>query len=331
MFGFDSIQAIATLIFVALLGAIFFSVFVDFVITFPMRDFKKKLKATWSEKKTLPDIGTLPEDVQELALGFVDAIEDTKNTMKVMGEMHKLDDVKYEFISIASHQLRTPMGEISWAVDALGEMDTVTKDSDVTELVGKIKSSITRVIEVTNEFLTIAELSMNQTMGEVVSVDVFGLIDSITGHLKLLASQKKMTISIQKDPQLISTVAGDPRLLSFVFETLITNAISYGNADTSINIHLSNGPATVVVSVENTGITVKAEEMQTMFEKFFRGQEARSISPNGSGLALYLSRRILSRYAGKISCENANEHQVIFTVTLPFETSSELKEFVVHY
>ncbi len=321
-------QNIAMVLVVASAGAVFSSLILEYTITIPIRAFIAKLQSAWSEKKELPAPVLFESELQEVLGSFKAVLGDSQKKVAALGETQQLDDAKYEFVAIANHQLRTPLTEVRWAMQALGE-SLVSKDPTSKDLIEKAKNGTERITGIIDQLLAVTELSSTGALARVM-VNVGDMIDVAATRLDEALAQHQMNIKIEKDQSVIPTVTADPRLLGFVFDTLLSNAVDYGTEHTPVFVRLRNNADMVAIDVENTGSTLSSEEASLLFEKFFRGEHAKRTRPNGSGLALYLCKRILERMGGTISVRR-EENRMVFSVTLPLATEEKLRQFVRTY
>ncbi len=329
-FGAGSIETYALAGIVAVAGAVALSLTLDLSFKFPLAEYAADIKKKWKDDKSLPESGTAPSEFVPLVLAFQEIWGDVQKKMSVLDEMKDLESAKYEFISIANHQLRTPLTEVIWAVQALKESPQVTSSPEASAILSKITNGIDRISEITKQFLAAAELSSDLLVEDNATSDTESVLVATIQMLKSVTEERSMPVQVEKDAGFITTVKGNPRLLGFIFETLITNAVAYGISGTPIRVRLSNGTGTVDVRVSNEGETLSAEEVPRLFDRFFRGEQARKIRPDGSGLALYLCRRIIERYGGSIRAE-VDGRTVSFFASLPWDARVDMGKFVDGY
>jgi len=325
-------QALALFTLATIAGAISVSLVIEFTITEPLRGFTREVRLHWHDKKALPDPAQLPQELRGMVANFNDVLADSARKLAALGDLQRFDEEKYEFISIANHQLRTPLTEIRWGADELARTLEKNGGAHERELMDAIRDAVGRIVEVTDQFLAVAEFSTT-TADRRATVDVGTLVHTKIEKLAGAAKKKQMAVSVSTSKSFIPTVTGDPLLLGFAFETLLANAISYGNAGTPIHVRLGpvNEGAMNLVSVEDTGIPLSSADQSFLFEKFHRGDAARRARPNGSGLALYLTKRIVERHGGTIGVQTTAAGTTVFSIALPISSEGNMQQFVGAY
>jgi PAS domain S-box-containing protein len=237
-------------------------------------------------------------------------------TMRDITKEFKIDLAKTEFISLASHQLQTPMTSVRWFLEALMEDKGLNRQQK--DYVKEALTSSKRMIKIVGDFLNVSRLE-----GGVISVtpekdDFNKSIKEIIKKSEHSAKRKKQKISFKTSH---SEIMGnfDSNLLSQILVNLISNAIRYSEPNTTINISAKKKNKNIKISISDSGIGIAKEDQKRLFTKFFRTKKSAKIFTDGSGLGLYIVKKILDICGGKIKCSSAKEKGSIFTVTLPLE------------
>ena len=113
-----------------------------------------------------------------------------------------------------------------------------------------------------------------------------------------------------------------------IFQNLLSNAIQYNHEGGSVFITISRQGKFVIIKIKDTGIGIPPNERHSLFERFIRGEKAKKVYTQGSGLGLFLTRAMVVRHGGEISFSSANKRGTIFTVKLPIKHSGELETFI---
>lgn len=230
------------------------------------------------------------------------------------------DKVKNEFLSFATHQMRSPLTSIKWGLETLLDESTSGPLTDAQKvLVNKVKDISVNMASTVNDLLDISKLDQG---GLVLQKEVFSLADlvkSLTDEMKPVAEGKKLAIAYVSDKPSKYIVAGDQTKLRQVITNLIDNAIKYTDAG-SIEVHIGEGePGKVRVYVKDSGRGLAADEIEKLFAKFVRAKSG-AANKGGSGLGLYLAKKIIEMHGGVLSVESPGEGKgATFSFTLPFE------------
>lgn len=329
-FGSGSWQTFSLVTLVAAAGAVVASLIVEFTVADPARRFAELITKMWNDSRRLPDSRDLPEELRWINKSYREVLMGKEKQLASLHELQRFDEEKREFIAIANHQLRTPLGEIRWGMNSLSDMLANNKRKEVRDMIHDLNDAVNRIVTITDQFLVAAELTAGEARRHI-AVDVVTLVRAAIEKLAHQTKERNIAVEVTHTQGVVSTVTGDPLLLGFVFETLITNAVSYGAINAPVNIRMKNAEGTIVIEVENTGAEISPEELPLLFEKFFRGEAARRKRPNGSGLALHVSKRIVNQMNGTIAAKSVDDNRIIFTVSLPLSASSKAQRFATTY
>ena len=250
----------------------------------------------------------------------------TKELRVANKKLKKLDAAKSEFISIASHQLRTPLTSIKGFTSLLREGaygKISTKQLDVLE---KVFISNERLIMLVEDLLNISRIEKGKMQYDLENVDLRELIENSLKILQIQAKNKKLKLKYIDDfkhieePQRAPIVYADYKKLSEVIGNLIDNAIKYTQEGTvtikleAINSHLA------LISVKDSGIGINPAEIPKLFEKFSRASNATRYHANGTGLGLFVAKQITQAHGGRIWAQSEGEDKgSTFFLELPLK------------
>jgi len=217
--------------------------------------------------------------------------------------LRELDKAKSEFLSIASHQLRTPIsaikGYLSMIID--GDFGPIPKSIDT--VVKNLFESASRLARLINIFLNVSRIESGRLKLEKKPLQISGLIDSVIVELINQAKQKNVQLEYKKDKKVPPLILADSDKLREVILNLIDNAIKYtpqGHIDVKVKIEDKN----LKFIVEDTGIGIDKEEVKTLFRKFVRGSGVAQIHTGGSGLGLFIAQKIIKEHGGEVWAES---------------------------
>ncbi len=228
-----------------------------------------------------------------------------------------LDEARANFISTASHQLRTPLTTMRWFIEMLQSGDAGTLNTSQQQYVSQIETSLAQMTNLVNFLLRTARVETNRVSINPVPLDIKTVIEHAVTELLPRLNNKKQTVHIAGDT--IPMITLDPDYAREVFLNLLMNAQLYGAPGDTINVALERSDDTAVVHVTDHGIGIAQEERKRVFEKFFRSEKAIIASPDGSGLGLSFAKTLASDWGGKIWFESEEGKGTTFSVSIPLE------------
>jgi signal transduction histidine kinase len=262
------------------------------------------------------DVHTLGMVSNELAIAMqnalsVEEVRDLNSTLKQRVEnatrdlrdsnrqLQELDKTKDEFISMASHQLRTPLTSIKGYLDMVldGDMGDIN-DTQRTALTEAYMSS-ERMVSLINDFLNVSRLQTGKFIIDKHAIDLASLLKEQTQMLSVMASQHNISMSVAVAPD-VPTVLADGGKIQQVMLNMMDNALYYSKPDTTIHITLKKEGDRVEFTVKDTGIGVPESEKAGLFGKFFRASNARKRRPDGTGVGLFLAKKVIAEHGGEM-------------------------------
>lgn len=222
-----------------------------------------------------------------------------------------------EFVADASHELRTPLSVIQSSVDAI-EMTIELDDEDdfVRKLLWNIKDEVKRMTHLVSDLLTLARSDSGKLEIKKESFDFLPLAQKTIDALQTLAMQKQIQLQLDAPETLIGQ--GDSERLRQLLYILIDNAIKYTQDYGEVFVLLAKQQDDLVMKVIDTGIGVKQEEQQLIFERFYRADKARSRQMGSFGLGLSIAKWIVDMHNGSIQVESQFGEGSTFVVSIPF-------------
>jgi len=233
-----------------------------------------------------------------------------------MSKIRAVERMKTEFISLASHQLRTPLSAVKWFTEMLLHGDAGKLSKTQSEYVEKIDQSNQREIQLVNALLNVSRIESGRIIVDPKPTDLNDLISTVVVDIKILMDKhnKKLNWSVDED---IPKIVLDGDLIKHVYANLLQNASRYSNDGGLVTLKVYKNGDYVVSEVQDSGIGIPFSEQNRVFEKFFRASNALKKETEGSGLGLYLSKTIVESSGGKIGFVSEEGKGTKFWFTLP--------------
>lgn len=220
---------------------------------------------------------------------------------------------KNDLITYLAHDLKTPLTSVIGYLSILDEASDMPQKQKE-KYVGIALDKAVRLEKLINEFFEITRYNLQQMELEEESIDLYYMLLQMTDEFYPLLQPRGNSISLCADEDL--TVYGDSMKLARVFNNILKNAIAYSYPDTAIEIRTEKLPDEIRIYFQNKGRTIPAKKLDTIFEKFFRLDEARGTNTGGAGLGLAIAKEIVHLHGGRIWAKSEKE-LTTFCVALP--------------
>jgi len=237
----------------------------------------------------------------------------------------EIDRAKNEFVSLASHQLRTPLSIVNWYAEMLAEGDVGPLKPKQEEYIQEIHRTNHRMIDLVNALLNVSRIDMGTLPFETKELDLVKLAEDILAIFSRQIKQKRLLVE-KKYPGKVLRLTADPNLLMIIMQNLISNAVKYDREGGRILIELERSDGRVLIKVADNGIGIPEEQQSKIFTKLFRADNARRVDPDGSGLGLYLTKAAVEKSGGRIWFESIFDKGTNFFVDLPLVFNEKVGE-----
>ena len=227
----------------------------------------------------------------------------TKELRASNAVLRQLDKVKDEFVGMASHQLRTPLTSVKGYLSMVLEGDAGKISSNQREFLTEAYESSERMVGLINDFLNVSRLQTGKFVIEKTQVDLSKVVSQEIGILKPNAEARKLHYEYNA-PNDFPIITADEGKLRQVIMNFADNALYYSHENSTTIITLAIDGNDIVYTVKDRGIGVPADEQSKLFTKFFRATNARRQRPDGTGVGLYLAKKIIEAHGGKIIFES---------------------------
>lgn len=228
-----------------------------------------------------------------------------------------INKMKSEFISIAAHQLRTPLSAIKWIFSMLMSGDLGQINQSQKEFLQKGNTSNERMIVLINDLLNVTRIEEGKFLFDFNKLSIKELLEELKEEMIPLAAKNKVKLKFQTPQIPLPRISGDREKLKLAFMNLIENAIKYSNANGTVTVKLNKKIDNFEILVKDTGVGIPPDQHDRIFSKFFRGTNVIKMQTDGTGLGLFITKNIISRHNGQISFKTKQNEGTEFTVVLP--------------
>ena len=293
-----------------------------FIIDITERKVSEQKLVTQKEQleKVTSDIRKLNVELEnkfgERTLILQEALQELERSQMELSEAlskeKELNEIKSRFVSMASHEFRTPLSTVLSSAALLSRY-TQTEDQDKREKhIRRIKESVKHLNDLLEDFLNLGKLEEGRVFTHVAKFNVKEQVTDVIDEIKLMLKEgQDMILNYQGDEYFIT----DNRLLKNILLNLLSNAIKFSDEGKQIYITVNNSGSDMIVEVKDQGIGIAKEDMQHMFSTFYRGRNAVNIQ--GTGLGLHIVRRYVNLLKGDINMESELNEGTTINIALP--------------
>ncbi|MCD5381138.1 MAG: HAMP domain-containing histidine kinase [Candidatus Pacebacteria bacterium] len=272
--------------------------------------------------KEKPTIESLQAEINELNIIIV-GLENTSKMLvrrdldlkKAHNNLKSLDKEKTDFVAIAAHQLRTPLTTTMWAHKMFLEGDTGNLTSKQKDLAERSFASVKHMHALVEELIQVDKLEYGNTELKIQSGNIQKLIETILAEHTLKIAEANLTIN--KNYSYAEPISFDPYKLSDALGNLINNAVKYTPDNGKISITIIKKASNVYIEITDNGIGVPIGEESRLFHKFSRIKNAEQVDAGGSGLGLYIAKKIIEKHKGTLTFSHNDGPGSTFTVKIP--------------
>jgi len=240
----------------------------------------------------------------------------------------EVDKAKTEFVSLASHQLRTPLSSVNWYTEMLLDGDAGPINDEQKKYLNEIYSGNQRMVGLVNSLLNVSRLDLGTFSIEPSAVNVLETAKSVIHELEPTVAKKHLIMK-ETYSENIPIFPADQKLLRIIFQNLLSNAVKYTPESGTITLDVHVAPKgssfggketseeSLSISVSDTGIGIPAGQMDKIFTKLFRADNAQETEAEGTGLGLYIIRAIADQSGGQIWFESREGKGTTFYISFP--------------
>lgn len=296
-----------------------FKPLIEFMSKGDKRIFRKELQM---KENLILEISTVPLTTEEYKIGNLIILHDITRE-KIIERM------KTEFVSLAAHQLRTPLSAIKWTLKTLLDEDLGKITLEQRDFIEKTYQSNERMISLINDLLNVTRIEEGRYLYKLTLVDIGEVIQMAVKPYKDEIVRKKIKFEFKRPQENLPQVSIDIEKVTLAIQNLLDNAVRYSQPGGEVTISLNRDKKNIEFSIKDTGVGIPKDQQERIFTKFFRATNVARIDTEGSGLGLFIAKNIIEAHGGKIWFESAEEAGATFHFTLPVK--EEFSEFLTKF
>jgi len=304
MASYNKIRS-AAIIFIFLTFALLFVLIVNSqTLSNVFSDFKKEVKKRTSELEELDKTTRL-------------LIKRDLELSEANKRLEELDAVKSDFVSIAAHQLRTPLTGIKWSFIALQEKETGPLNPEQKKIVDSGLDAIDHTINLINDLLNVAHIEEGKFGFNFKETAILPVIQKSFERFEAVAGEKGVWFTTKLTEKPLPNISVDSEKISLALDNLLDNAIKYTSPGGKVTLEVAYEKNEIKITVSDTGIGIPKNQFDRVFSKFFRAENALLFQTSGSGLGLYMVKNIIDRHCGTITVKSEENRGTTFVIALP--------------
>lgn len=247
-------------------------------------------------------------------LGFIKLVRDKTREMELLR-------AKSEFITIAAHELRTPLTTVHWVFEGLKDKEKL--EAEDKEFILNGLSNSVKLLKIVNDLLDVSKIEEGKFGYNFQEADFIKFLSDILTNAEAMAKEYGVKLYFDKGGESTIKLLIDASRLGLAISNLLDNALKYNVKNGSVTVKIERLPDKpyLQVSIKDTGIGIPAVEMNKLFSKFFRAENAIKVETTGSGLGLYITKNIINRHGGAIWAKSTVSRGTTFYFTLPLDPS----------
>ena len=244
-------------------------------------------------------------------------------TLENLRKEKELNELKSGFISLASHEFRTPLSVILSSTILIEKQNSPGNENKIKKYIGKIRSNVNSLRVILDDFLSLSKLEEGKIRSQPVRFDLMELSKSLIEEIKP-SKKTGQTVKICSDLDEMQ-VYHDPNLIRYILTNLLSNAMKYSADRDNISLQVSHSGKQVILDVKDNGIGIPKEEQKNLFQRFYRASNAAHYQ--GTGLGLYLVKQYTELVGGTIKFKSELSEGATFSIVLPVNQVKDEKSF----
>ncbi len=237
-------------------------------------------------------------------------------TLVDITKQKEIDKAKTEFVSLAAHQLRTPIAAIKWNAELLVMKHGAELNESERAYIDAMSANTERMNVLVSDFLDASRFELGTLTAEKTLLEAPAFFDEIMSEHLPRATEMHVSLEREYDP-LLTRFTSDSHLLSMTVGNLISNAIKYSHEGGSVHLRVRQVGLHMIIDVKDDGMGIPKAEQDKIFSKIFRASNAQAHVPDGTGLGLYIANEAVKVLGGEVSFASEENVGTTFTITVP--------------
>ena len=231
-------------------------------------------------------------------------------------EAFRLDEVRRDFVANISHELKTPIAAVGLLAEALGH--AADEPAQVRRFADRLTTEAGRLARLTQEIIELSRLQAQDALRQPELLDIDDIVAAGIDQNRVVADADRITIAVGKKSR--AKVYGDERLLVMAVHNLVANAVHYSAPGSRVGVGSRVNDGVIEITVTDQGVGIPESDLDRIFERFFRVDQARSRNTGGTGLGLSIVKHVVQIHGGDIRVWSQPGHGSTFTIRLPEAT-----------
>ena len=302
---------------IALTGSLFSVFFLLLIFKIIILPLKKTTAACEEIKKGNLDARINVKSRTEFG-ELIATFNDMTKELKESREREELiERMKTEFVSLAAHQLRTPLSAIKWALRMVLDEEGGNISPEQRELLERTYQSNEKMIDLINDLLNVARIEEGRFLYEPIDTPPEEIANSVVDSLEEKAKSRDIRLVWRKPTSPLPLVKVDKEKINIALTNFVTNAINYTHPGGKITVELLSGAGNVEFRVQDNGVGIPKNEQEKIFTKFFRASNVVKLDTSGTGLGMFITKNIIEAHGGKIWFKSEENKGTTFHFSLP--------------
>lgn len=259
--------------------------------------------------------GDFNQTVEHVSNDEVGRFGDVFNSM--LANLREFDRMKSGFLSVAAHQLRTPLSGIKWVFKLLLDEDLGQLSEDQRQMLKRGHETSEKMAELVDGLLNVSRIENGKFGYKFEKNDIQGLMAELVGNSELMCKEHNINLRFENRAREVGILVFDREKLLIAFQNIVDNAIKYTLPGGSVMISMAGQGNYLEIKVSDTGVGIPKGEVPKLFAKFFRAANVIHLQTEGSGLGLFIAKSIILRHGGQISVSSVEGRGTTFTITIP--------------
>ncbi|MFM1956682.1 MAG: hypothetical protein RLZ41_81 [Actinomycetota bacterium] len=232
-------------------------------------------------------------------------------------ESHNLEETRRDFVANISHELKTPIGAMSLLSEAI--QSAADDPKQVRKFAKNLETESARLTQLVQDIIQLSRVQSADVAGGTAEVDLATVVAEAADRNRVLANKKKIHLKISTTDGI--RVFGDLELLTTAVKNLIENAISYSDTEVPVSVSLGKKNGVAEIAIKDKGAGIAPEDLDRIFERFYRVDQSRSRATGGTGLGLSLVKNIAQKHLGEVQVKSKVGSGSTFTIRIPLATA----------